>query len=100
MTIVGNVLTREVFIDGFRLDPRVSQKVYNHSPDGFSWGYAGSGPAQLALAILLHYTDAKFAEEYYQRFKFDILCNLDQHRDLRLDPQKVKKWIKARGYES
>lgn len=23
----------------------------NHSPDGLSWGYAGSGPAQLALAL-------------------------------------------------
>lgn len=36
-----------------QLDPRQSQKVWNHSPDGFEWGYAGSGPAQLALAILL-----------------------------------------------
>jgi hypothetical protein len=26
--------------------------LYNHSPDGFEWGYRGSGPAQLALAIL------------------------------------------------
>jgi hypothetical protein len=32
----------------------------NHSPDGFEWGYHGSGPAQLALAILLH-----AAENYY-----------------------------------
>ena len=27
-------------------------KIMNHSPNGFSWGYSGSGPAQLALAIL------------------------------------------------
>src|SRR3990170_4477229 len=26
-----------------------------HSPDGFEWGYAGSGPADLALAILADY---------------------------------------------
>jgi len=26
--------------------------LYNHSPDGFEFGYSGSGPAQLALAIL------------------------------------------------
>jgi len=32
------------------LDPR--NRVRNHSPDGFEWGYGGSGPAQLALAIL------------------------------------------------
>ena len=32
------------------LDPRLD--LANHSPDGFEYGYAGSGPAQLALAIL------------------------------------------------
>lgn len=32
------------------LDPKL--KLVNHSPTGFSWGYGGSGPAQLALAIL------------------------------------------------
>jgi hypothetical protein len=26
-----------------------------HSPDGFEWGYGGSGPADLALAILVDY---------------------------------------------
>lgn len=43
-----------VLVDGERLDPVPSQRVFNHSPDGFSWGYGGSGPAQLALALLLH----------------------------------------------
>jgi hypothetical protein len=26
-------------------------EIINHSPDGFEWGYGGSGPAQLALAL-------------------------------------------------
>ena len=26
-----------------------------HSPDGFSWGYQGSGPSQLAIAMLAHH---------------------------------------------
>src|SRR5204862_6265890 len=26
--------------------------VVHHSPDGFQWGYGGSGPADLALSIL------------------------------------------------
>ena len=30
------------------LKPERSQRVKNHSPDGFNWGYAASGPAQLA----------------------------------------------------
>jgi hypothetical protein len=27
----------------------------NHSPTGFEFGYSGSGPAQLSVAILAHY---------------------------------------------
>lgn len=30
----------------------VPQAVIHHSPDGFEWGYHGSGPADLALNIL------------------------------------------------
>jgi hypothetical protein len=32
-----------------KLDPRYDLR--KHSPDGFEWGYGGSGPAQLALAL-------------------------------------------------
>ena len=43
-----------------------SLKLVNHSPDGFEWGYPGSGPAQLALAILLHHfsQDPNVVPEY------------------------------------
>ncbi|HXR05085.1 MAG TPA: DUF6166 domain-containing protein [Verrucomicrobiae bacterium] len=37
-------------VNGVPLNPRLD--LYNHSPTGFEWGYGGSGPAQLALAIL------------------------------------------------
>jgi hypothetical protein len=41
---------------GHRLrDRRPLTHVSYHSPDGFEWGYAGSGPADLALAILADY---------------------------------------------
>lgn len=43
--IYGEWFTRDVYVDGKRLDPEPSQKVRNHSPDGFYWGYGGSGPA-------------------------------------------------------
>ena len=33
------------------LNPR--HELENFSPDGFSWGYSGSGPAQLAIAMLM-----------------------------------------------
>jgi len=66
-----------VRIDGKRLDPRRSQRVWNHSPDGFAWGYAGSGPAQLALAILLAAgVPQQRAVELHQRFKREFLEGL------------------------
>ena len=63
------VITRDDF--GQRiLSPLPSQKLRNHSPDGFNWGYGGSGPAQLALAILLDATfDEETAQANYQDFK-------------------------------
>ena len=33
-----------------------SLEIADHSPDGFNWGYDGSGPAQLALGILYEVT--------------------------------------------
>jgi hypothetical protein len=54
------------------LKPGPSQRLFNHSPDGFQWGYGGSGPSQLALAILLDFTegDGELALHCYQDFKF------------------------------
>jgi len=51
--------------------------LVNHSPDGFSWGYAGSGPAQLSFAILFDfYKDADKARMWYQKFKFKVISQL------------------------
>ena len=39
--------------DGQKSEPLpLRLDLFNHSPTGFSWGYGGSGPAQLALARL------------------------------------------------
>ncbi len=64
-----------VIEDGVKtlLDPKPSQNIYNHSPDGFNWGYCGSGPAQAALGILLDLLGKEFAVSYYQLFKFDVV---------------------------
>lgn len=75
--IVGYWESREVFIDGQELIPTKSQKLRNHSPDGFAWGYGGSGPAQLALAIL-EFTDVETAASLYQDFKWEVIALLPQ----------------------
>jgi hypothetical protein len=61
------------------LSPKRSLKVRRHSPTGFNWSYGGSGPAQLALAILLDlYPDrgTQWAESIYQEFKFKVIAQL------------------------
>lgn len=71
LLITGHAESRIVVVDGRQLMPDQSQKVRNHSPDGFAWGYGGSGPAQLALAILLIYLPQEDAVSIYQTFKFN-----------------------------
>lgn len=43
--------------------------VRRHSPMGFEWGYGGSGPAQLALALCIEVVGRKRAERAYQFVK-------------------------------
>jgi hypothetical protein len=57
------------------LNPR--HDLRNHSPDGFQWGYGGSGPAQLALALVADATgDDALAQRVYQTFKFNVVATL------------------------
>lgn len=59
------------------LDPRL--ELENKSPTGFEWGYAGSGPAQLALALCADALgDDEAAIGVYQRFKFAVIAGLDR----------------------
>ena len=59
--------------------PGRSQALYNHSSDGFNWGYGGSGPSQLALALALELTDdEEVALAHYQKFKRDVIAKLPQ----------------------
>jgi hypothetical protein len=44
-----------VDVDGTEKPLPTRNDLFNHSPNGFEWGYGGSGPAQLALAILAHH---------------------------------------------
>jgi hypothetical protein len=87
--IRGFAASREVVINGIRLSPKKSQDIINHSPDGFNWGYHGSGPAQLALALLLEFRDEAFARKYYQNFKFDVISKLPLNENFELDESIV-----------
>lgn len=60
-----------------RLSPNRSLGLVRHSPAGFDWGYTGSGPAQLACALLLDYTDNEtVAQQHYIQFRNDVVSQL------------------------
>ncbi|HEY0838290.1 MAG TPA: DUF6166 domain-containing protein [Azospirillum sp.] len=62
------------------LDPRLD--IRNHSPTGFRWGYAGSGPAQLALALCADALgDDRRAERIHQHYTFAVVARWPQAFD-------------------
>lgn len=74
----------------WRLDLR------NHSPTGLEWGYGGSGPSQLALALLADATsDDEFAQRRYQDFKWDVVSRLP-YEGWRLTLSEIREWVKIR----
>lgn len=61
-----------------RLQPRLD--LIRHHPAGFDWAHTGSGPAQLALALLAHASGSdEFALEHYEVFKHEIVARLPKN---------------------
>ena len=82
-----------VTVDGRRLNPRLD--LWNHSPTGFEWGYCGSGPAQLALAILAdHCANDEQALNFHQRFKWAVIAELP-HRSWTLTSQAIDQVLQT-----
>lgn len=100
--------------------------VVKHSPTGFSWGYGGSGPAELARCVLLDAlkqlgVDVKCAAceggrrsdgegscwecdggwrlrpGVYQDFKFERVARWPQGEPWRLEFSDVEAWIAGHG---
>ena len=74
--------TRQVWLDGIELDPKKSQAISNHSPDGFSWGYGGSGPAQLAMSIMI---ELNGSHGFYNDLKWDLVAKLPVGNDFEVE---------------
>jgi len=75
------------------LDPGPSQAIVNHSPDGFEWAYNGSGPAQLALALLLDTShDEALAQYLHQEFKDEFVTGWGDRWFI--SEKEIDRWIK------
>lgn len=67
-------------------------QVY-HSPDGFEWGYTGSGPADLARSILTDlYGPGDLVERHYHDFKRQTIATLP-HQHWTLSAQQIRDTI-------
>lgn len=97
-----NVRTKEggmlVLRNWLPLSPEPSQKLINHSPDGFNWGYGGSGPAQLALGLLLDVThNPSLAMNHHQCFKSEVIAGLNIDLGWTLTSTAIKHWVDNHG---
>jgi hypothetical protein len=75
------------------LDPGPSIAIRNHSPTGFEWGYTGSGPAQLALALLLDAgcCERVDLERQYQSFKREVVARMPRD-GWTLTVEEIRGW--------
>lgn len=87
----GQDVWYEITLNDKFFDPAPSLKHVNHSPDGFSFGYSGSGCAQFAFGILLNETDDETAHEFYMQFKNEVVSRL--HDGFVLTSEDVAKWV-------
>lgn len=81
---------------GYELPLKPSLKLFNHSPDGFQWGYQGSGCAQLALAILLDLTNDKdLSVRLHQEFKRHFIATAS--KKLVITEPEIIEWLKVKS---
>jgi hypothetical protein len=71
----------------------ISHNLVLHSPTGLEFGYAGSGPAELALNTLLQFTDKETALKLHQDFKFQFIANMPEMGGT-ISADEIKKFIK------
>ena len=88
----GATVARES--DTGRVTPLPLRGDLRRHSGAFEWGYGGSGPAQLALAILADAVGAERAAGCYQRFKFEVIGRLSGDR-WELTREDVLAWHRA-----
>lgn len=84
--------TTQVFVDmNMLLNPRLD--IRRHSTTGFEWAYAGSGPAQLAIALLAHHAGKEVAEQHYHRFNNEVIASLPK-KGWTIASADIELWLK------
>jgi hypothetical protein len=89
----GNIILKR--LPGGGTEVNIPQKLVYHSPCGFEWGYEGSGPADLALNILVQFTDEKTAFELHQDFKNEFVAYIPREGGV-ISRDKIINWIEEK----
>jgi hypothetical protein len=105
-TIVGQYIGGVFVTDTERIIERVdgehrsvislqeSLKHVRHSPTGFCWGYCGSGPHQLAFAILFDYLkDKRRVLPMYSEFARKVISALPIDAGFELPDRTIEDFI-------
>lgn len=86
-----------VTVNGKELDPHLD--IWNHSPDGFSWGFSGSGPSQLACAILYHFAlytkienPTDFVDGLSYKFREHFIAKIPMNSPWQITLENILKW--------
>ena len=87
-TRAGERITVEV--DGQPLDPRLDLRDFH--ANGFEWGYEGSGPSQLALALLADHGDPSTALGNYRQFVQIFIAEIEDD-NWRLTSEEIDQRI-------
>lgn len=66
--------------------------LVRHSPSGIDWGRTGSGPADLALSVLVALTDEATADRLYAAFEADVVSRVPYAGGV-LRAADVRAWV-------
>ena len=87
----GDIILK--YVNGYPT-ANVPHVIVRHSPTGFAWGYGGSGPADLALNILLAVIgDQEVADRFYQKFKWDFIAPMPKEGGI-IRKDDILSWLK------
>ncbi len=69
---------------------------FNHSRNGFDWGYTGSGPLQLSFAILAKTASVDIARTLMKEFSKEVVSQF-KSKDWVLSTREVNEWISSKN---
>ncbi len=90
-------------VDGGVLDPAPSRAIYDHSPDGFSWGYGGSGPTQLAIGLLIQAGATRSEIEgdgFKVKFVADVVGRWPMKGDWEMSAETLAAFLRVYRYSA